>query len=153
MSSYSTNLVEHVEKLCANYRHLTGRELVTPGKDAIDTARNLEVALFAVVSHDVQDDPIFNYGNNTALELFEMSWDEFTTLPSRLSAEVANQVERAKLLDQVSRQGYVDNYSGIRISKSGRRFMIKDATVWNLYDAAGKHCGQAALIRNWTYLP
>jgi len=147
------DLAKHVETLWVNYRRLTGRELIVTGTDAVDVAGLLADAPFAVVSHGVQDDPVFNYGNNLALKLFEMTWDEFTALPSRQSAEAPDQVERTRLLDQVSRQGYVDNYSGVRISKSGRRFMIKNATVWNLFDADGEYYGQAALIRDWETLP
>ncbi|MDQ3267633.1 MAG: MEKHLA domain-containing protein, partial [Pseudomonadota bacterium] len=97
-------------------------------------------------------DPIFNYGNQRALDIFEMSWEEFTVLPSRLSAEKINQKERVKLLDAVSSHGYINNYSGTRISKFGRRFIIRDATVWNLITPDGQFYGQAALIRNWEYL-
>lgn len=147
------NLLKHVETLCTNYLRVTGRELIVPGVDPVEVARRLADAPFAVVSHGVQGDPIFNYGNNLALELFEMTWGEFTSLPSRLSAELPDQAERARLLSEVSRRGYVDNYSGVRISKSGRRFMIKNATVWNLFDADGKYYGQAALIRDWETLP
>ena len=78
-----------------------------------------------------------------------MNRAEFTALPSRLSAETINQAERARLLDRVTRHGYIDDYSGIRIAKSGRRFMIRNATIWNLLDADGQHYGQAALIRTW----
>jgi hypothetical protein len=46
----------------------------------------------------------------------------------------------------------VDNYSGIRISASGRRFRIENATVWNLADAGGRIHGQAATFHHWTYL-
>jgi hypothetical protein len=53
---------------------------------------------------------------------------------------------RVKLLEKVMRQGYVDNYSGMRIAKSGRRFMIADTTVWNLIDEKGAHQGQAAVF-------
>jgi hypothetical protein len=52
-------------------------------------------------------------------------------------------------LAQVSTQGYSDHYSGIRISKTGRRFMIRAATVWNLIDGEGYYRGQAAIIREW----
>jgi len=89
---------------------------------------------------------VFFYGNRLALQLFEMSFDEFARLPSRLSAEPLAREERALLLDRVSRQGYVDGYSGMRIAKSGKRFMIADGTVWNLADEQGKHQGQAAVF-------
>jgi hypothetical protein len=46
----------------------------------------------------------------------------------------------------------VDDYSGVRVSKSGRRFRIERAIVWNLTDAAGTHCGQAASFDRWTPL-
>jgi len=48
--------------------------------------------------------------------------------------------------------GPVDDYSGIRISQSGRRFRIEQAIVWNLIDAAGHLCGQAATFDTWTPL-
>ncbi len=100
----------------------------------------------AIVAHGTEDDPIFFYGNRLALQLFEMSGDEFARLPSRLSAESLAQEARVKLLDQVARQGYVDGYSGMRIAKSGSHFMIADTTVWNLLDAAGVRHGQAAVF-------
>jgi len=100
----------------------------------------------AIVAHGTEADPVFFYGNRLALQLFEMSFDEFARLPSRLSAEPLAREERALLLDRVSRQGYVDGYSGMRIAKSGKRFMIADGTVWNLADEQGKHQGQAAVF-------
>ena len=98
----------------------------------------------AIVAHGTEDDPVFFYGNRKALELFEMGFEEFTRMPSRFSAEPVAQPLRAALLEQVAKQGYVDNYSGVRIAKGGQRFMIADGTVWNLVDAAGICHGQAA---------
>lgn len=148
-----SQLAQHAQILCTCYFRLTGRELTPPCDVPDNLVERLENAPFALLSHGTQADPIFNYGNRIALELFEMDWKEFTSLPSRLSAEPINQVERARLLNVVSQQGFVDNYSGIRISKSGRRFMILNATVWNLYDFQEKYYGQAALIRNWQHIP
>jgi hypothetical protein len=98
------------------------------------------------VAHGIEEDPIFFYGNRLALQLFEMSFDEFARLPSRLSAEPLAQDARVKLLDKVTKQGYVDGYSGMRIAKSGKHFMITDTTVWNLVDERGDHQGQAAVF-------
>jgi len=147
------DLAQHVQILCASYLHFTGREIVPPGNAQDSLADRLENASFALLSHGTQADPIFNYGNKIALELFEMDWKEFTSLPSRLSAEPINQSERAHLLEEVSKHGFIDNYSGTRISKSGRRFMILNATVWNLFDAQDRYYGQAALIRDWEDIP
>lgn len=101
----------------------------------------------AIVAHGTEADPIFFYGNRLALQLFEMTFDEFARMPSRLSAEPLAREERALLLDRVTRRGYVDGYSGMRIARSGRRFMIADGTVWNLADEYGQYHGQAALFR------
>jgi hypothetical protein len=100
----------------------------------------------AIVAHGTEADPIFFYGNRLALQLFEMNEDEFARLPSRLSAEPMAQEARLMLLEKVTQQSYVDGYSGMRIAKSGRRFMITDATVWNLLDEVGVHHGQAAVF-------
>jgi hypothetical protein len=80
-----------------------------------------------------------------------MSWEKFIQLPSRLSAETDSQKERDRILKKVSENGYVDNYTGIRISNKGKRFQIKNAIVWNVIDQ-DRHYGQAALIREWTFL-
>ncbi len=147
-----TFLPHHVEILRSSYLHWTGMPIFDQSIAHENAVEALFVAPFAVLSHGIGIDPIFNYGNQRALDIFEMSWEEFTVLPSRLSAEKVSQKERVKLLDAVSRHGYINNYSGTRISKSGRRFMIRDATVWNLMTPDGQFHGQAALIRNWEYL-
>jgi hypothetical protein len=147
-----TFLTYHVEILRSSYQHWTGKPNFGEGISQENAVEALFLAPFAVLSHGIGVDPIFNYGNQRALDLFEMSWEEFTALPSRLSAETVNQQERAKLLDTVTKHGVINNYSGIRIAKSGRRLMIRDATVWNLMAPDGQYYGQAALIRDWEHL-
>ncbi|MCP5228876.1 MEKHLA domain-containing protein [Accumulibacter sp.] len=141
---------KHADLLCESYERLTGKRL--PGLAADPTALVLFDAPFALVSHGTEDDPVFNFANRTALDLFEMSWDEFTALPSRKSAEPVNREERARLLARVTRDGYIDDYSGVRISSSGRRFLIENAVVWNLIDGRGVYHGQAAVFDRWSYL-
>ncbi len=143
---------DHVEILLRSFRHWTGRNFITPTASPEETARLLFLAPFAVLSHGIEEDPIFNYGNAVALELFELSWEEFTCLHSKQSAEQENREQRAQVLARVSRDGYIDDYRGIRISSSGRRFEIQDAMIWNLLDADGAHYGQAARINKWQYL-
>jgi hypothetical protein len=41
----------------------------------------------------------------------------------------------------------VTGYSGVRISLTGRRFIIDDVTVFALVDEAGRPAGHAAVIR------
>ena len=151
-SSSNDFLAGHVELLCDSFRRLTGRELVDVSGDRTERARVLFEAPFAVVSHDTADDPVFNYANRKAMELFKMDWHAITSLPSRLSAESINQEERERLLARVTEQGFIDDYSGVRISSSGRRFRIEGATVWNLIDRDGNHAGQAAMFANWLFV-
>ncbi len=96
--------------------------------------------------------PILTYGNRTALDLFELSWAELTRMPSRLTAEAPDRDERARLLARVSANGYIDDYAGVRVSRTGRRFRIEGATVWNLVDSEGRYLGQAAIFASWAYL-
>lgn len=146
-------LADHVAILRDSLRHWAGIELVDPELSRQEAACFLFHAPFAVVSHDTAKEPIFNYANQAALNLFDMSWKEFTSLPSRFSAEPAKQAERERLLDEVSAHGFINNYSGVRIGRQGRRFFIDNVVVWNLIDSAsGIHKGQAALIRDWRSL-
>ena len=125
--------------ICESYHRLTGKVLI----ERFDPMA-LWNADRAIVAHGLEADPVFFYGNRMALKCFAMEFDEFIRLPSRFSAEPLAQPLRAKLLDEVARRGYVDNYSGVRIAKNGRRFTITDGTVWNLVDAMGVCQGQAA---------
>jgi hypothetical protein len=139
--------------LLASFERLLGRELVSSDGSQRDRAERLFHAPFVVVSHGTQVDPILNYGNAAALALWEMTPEQLTQTPSRLTAEPLHRDERARLLERTRRDGYVDDYSGVRISATGKRFRIERAIVWNLTDAAGTHLGQAATFDSWTPLP
>src|SRR5580658_4027525 len=142
----------HTLCLARSFKKWTGRDLLPGNFSAAELAEKIFNAPFVVVSHGTQADPILNYGNRAALTLWEISWEEFTRTPSRLTAEAPNREERARLLEAVTRQGFSDNYSGIRISKNGRRFEISRAIVWNLVSEAGEPCGQAATFSEWKFL-
>ena len=146
MNSTTNFLLNQVALLCYSYRHWTGLHLIDAQFDDVGAVAALHDSPLAVVSHDTAADPIFNYANTAALQLFEMDWDSFTCLPSRLSAESANQEKRGKALEEVAQQGYTQGYAGIRIASSGRRFWIRDTTIWNVVSPAGVFMGQAALI-------
>ncbi|MEI7612916.1 MAG: MEKHLA domain-containing protein, partial [Betaproteobacteria bacterium] len=90
--------------------------------------------------------------NRMALEVFAMDFASFTRLPSRYSAEPVNREERARLLERVTRDGFIDDYSGVRISAKGQRFRIAQAVVWNLLDQEGEIYGQAATFDQWVAL-
>lgn len=145
-------LWSHVSLLINSFHHWTGRDLIDPALPPGEQSKALYEASFAVASHGTEEDPVFNYANRAALALFETGWNDFTSTPSRLSAEPMERAERAQLLERVRDQGFTDDYSGIRISASGRRFRIQRATVWNVMDAQNKPAGQAVLIHEWEYL-
>lgn len=144
--------IKHARLLCKSFERCTGKSLLSSDLTPEKIAEALFEASFALVSHGTEEDPVFNFGNHTALELFELPWEEFIRLPSRKSAEPVNRAERKRLLDRVTRHGYIDDYSGVRVSSTGRRFMIHRATVWNMVDEMGKYHGQAAVFDHWTFL-
>jgi hypothetical protein len=144
--------IAHTVCLARSLKHWTGRELLAGPSGPAELARKVFAAPFVLVSHGTEADPILNYGNHAALNLWEMSWVELTRTPSRLTAEAPNRAERARLLAAVTQHGFIDDYSGVRISKTGRRFRIARATVWNLVTEAGKPCGQAAMFDRWEFI-
>lgn len=146
------HLENHVMCLLKSFKHWTGNDLLSSNETIHTLTEMLWKAPFVIVSHGVEPDPLLNYGNQKALELWEMSWEQFIHTPSRLTAEALNQEERARLLLEVTMKGYIENYSGVRISATGKRFMIENAIVWNLLDENMKHCGQAATFTQWRYL-
>ncbi len=145
-------LKDHVSLLLSSFKHWTDRDIIEEMESLEQQARELFYAPFAVASHDTSEDPILNYGNQTALDLWDASWEDFTCMPSRQTAEPMTQEERKHLLAQVTAYGFIDQYQGVRISAKGRRFKIEKATVWNLINEAGEYCGQAAMFRDWRYI-
>lgn len=143
------DLAAHTAILLDNYQRCFGSDLIERGSGE---AEQLMDAPVVVLSHGTQEDPIFNYGNRCAQELFEMDWETLTALPSRFSAEPLHRGERQQLLEDVRTQGYSDNYRGIRISATGKRFYIESARIWMLLDTKGKTVGQAATFSDWKAL-
>ena len=141
---------ESAQLILANYQRHLGRGLVAV-ENPSQAARNLFEAPCAVLSAlgSFGSDHLFNYANRTALRLFEYRWDELIGRPSSASAEPVHRAERRRLLDEVGRHGFIEDYSGVRISKNGRRFRIKQATVFNLLDENDRYVGQAATFSDW----
>lgn len=142
--------VEWSRLLLDSYRHWLGKDLIERTPDAKQQARTLFEASFVVVSHGMEPDPILNYGNQAALDLWELSWDQFVKTPSRLTAEADNRPERGRMLERVKLNGYFDGYRGVRISSTGRRFLVEQALVWNVVNPEGSPVGQAATFAQWS---
>ena len=144
--------VAWVQRLLDSHAMWLKQELIDRGGSIEAQSERLFLAPFVVASHLDSADPVFNYGNRQALDLWETTWEEFTATPSRLTAEPTLRGERARMLQQVTAQGFVDDYRGVRISRTGRRFLVQHATVWNVLDEGGTKLGQAVAFSDWTPL-
>lgn len=149
----SAALARWTDLLLASFRHWTGRDLLPGAGTGAAAARALWEAPFVVVSHGTQEDPVLNYGNGTALALWETDWPSLTAMPSRLTAEPLERGERARMFQRVHDTGWVDDYRGVRITVTGRRFTIDDGIIWTLRDVDGRLHGHAATFSRWTWLP
>lgn len=145
-------IVRHSQRLLKSFQHWTGTSLMDELETPEATAQALFEAPFVIVSHGTEADPVFNYGNRTALALWELDWQQFICTPSRQTAEQIEQSERDQLLKQVSEHGFISSYRGTRISNSGRRFWIEDVVVWDVLDEQNQRCGQAATFSHWTFI-
>ncbi|MBA3920339.1 MAG: MEKHLA domain-containing protein [Nostocaceae cyanobacterium] len=145
-------IIHHSQRLLHSYHHWTGHHLFDRNCERAELAELLFTAPFVLVSHGTEPDPIFNYGNRKALQLWEISWEEFTQMPSRKSAPEIVKQERASLLSEAATEGFSSNYSGIRISSTGKQFYIEDTSLWNVLDEQNQRRGQAAMFSKWTYI-
>jgi hypothetical protein len=146
------NIEKHIKNLMDSYYNLTGLFLIPNNTHPISLKDYFDQVNFVLLSHGTEADPLLNYGNQKALQLWEMTSAEFLQTPSRKTAESPLREERARLLQLVTSQGFINNYSGVRISKSGKRFQIKKAIVWNVSDENGQNIGQAATFQDWVFL-
>jgi MEKHLA domain len=147
-------IIVWTELLLDSYEELVGRSLLPRIGTAKEQSKMLFFAPFVLVSHGTEANPIFNYGNRTALDLWGLTWDELRQTPSRatVQGEEIKIEERQKMLDLVKKQGYIDNYQGVRTTKNGQLFRIEKAIVWNVIDRDGIDQGQAATFADWIFL-
>ena len=152
ISSDNSKIIQLSKLIVDSYKHWTGKSLIEDSLEQEEIAEALFLLPAVLVSHNNQVDPIFHYGNKAALALWELDLEEFLRTPSRRTTQEALQAERRKLLEEVNKHGFIDNYSGIRVSSTGKRFYIKNAIVWNLIGKDQEYLGQAASFSEWDYL-
>lgn len=145
-------IVQWCQYLLDSYAHWIKQELIERNGTPLEQAERLFNSTFVVASHGIENDPILNYGNQAALNLWMMDWQQFTQTPSRLTAEAPNREERARMLGQARTQGYISDYRGVRISSTGRRFMVDQVIIWNIHTPDGTTIGQGATFSAWKYL-
>lgn len=137
---------EHAERLLSSFQRVTGKSLLPSDISNEQRYQALYDATYPVLSHNAEADPLLNYSNAAGMAQFEISWEELVALPSRYTAEPQTQEERNRLLKEVTENGFIDDYQGVRISAKGNRFMVEDAIVWNVIDEEGVYWGQAAVL-------
>jgi MEKHLA domain len=153
--SFSPPVIAHGGYLARSFSRLLGRALLpsvsAQASDAVIT-QALYYAPVVIVAHGTQPDPLFCFANKVAQQLWGIPWSEFIGMPSRLSAEAEERATRAALLTQAQEKGFIDNYSGIRIARSGKRFRIREVILFTVSDDQGKKVGQAATFDTWEWL-
>jgi MEKHLA domain len=145
-------IVEWSYRLLESYHYWIGQDLIDRAGDRKAQALWLFEASIVVVSHGVEPNPILNYGNQAALDLWELPWEQLIQTPSRLTAEADDRPERERMLMQARAKGYYDGYRGVRIASTGKQFLVEQAVIWNVIDPAGHRIGQAAAFSQWSYL-
>jgi hypothetical protein len=150
-------VIQRTQLILSSFEHWLGHSLFQE-KGLLEVkgspeemAKQLFEVPFAVVSHGTESNPIFNYGNQKALEIWELTWEEFTKIPSRKTAELVEQEERDRLLAETTAKGFC-SYSVIRITSTGKRFKINNGIVWNVIDEHNKYQGQAAVFSDFYFL-
>jgi PAS domain S-box-containing protein len=138
--------------LLSSHLTLTGRPLCLPHWVSMQEAAYwlFAEAPFGLLAHGTGPDPKFFYANRTAQRCFGYPWEEFVGMPSRLSASSHRQEDRDTFVRSVSEHGFADGYDGLRRTRSGEEFWIRDVTMWDLADPAGDGQGQAAVFRDWS---
>ncbi len=151
-------VIQRTQLILSSFEHWLGRSLfenfgITEVKTSrIEVSQQLFEADFIVVAHGTEINPILNYGNQKALDIWELTWPEFTQTPSRQTAEAIEQQERDRLLAKTSEKGY-SRFSTIRITNTGKRFKINNGIVWNVIDDQQTYQGQAAVYSDFYFLP
>jgi hypothetical protein len=142
---------DQILPILSSYEGLLERPLLlrARGESVTEWALRAYTAPFVLLAHDGSAEPRFTYANRTAQQLFEMPWSKLVGMPSRRSAEPDEQDARETLLARVRRDGFCEDYAGVRIAASGRRFRICGATVWNVLGPDGRRIGQAATFATW----
>jgi hypothetical protein len=145
-------VIQHSKRILKSYASITGITLFDETYSDEYQSYLLYYAPYVVVSHGIQSDPVFNYANLTAQQLWHIDWKSFVQLPSRFSVEPDRIEDRARLLAEAAKNGFINNYSGVRIASTGTRFRIEKVLLWNLPDEVNQKIGQVALFRSWTNL-
>ena len=142
---------DFLAKVVAAFARVTGGDLIAEaGLDPGDLGRSAWDGQFALLTHDT--DAILTYGNRFALDLWEMDWETLVRTPSRETAPEEDRAARATIMAAVARDGFTRAYTGRRVSRSGKFFLIENAAVFTLRDEKGAGFGTGAFFKSVTFL-
>jgi MEKHLA domain len=115
---------------------------------------------FALLSHGIQSDPVYNYFNKAALQQFLFSEPSVYSTPSRYSAPsgIVRSSREEILQASVGRSDSTSKSenrlivlpNAVRQKKSGQLFRIPEVLLWNVYNDEGERVGQTAIFDTWT---
>ena len=142
-----------ITQVAESFARVTGRSLFEEGPlDRNAPGPGAWAGNFALLTHCGGAAAQLNYGNQFALQLWDCNWEEFAGMPSAATAPDEDTAERAAMMETVVRDGFVSGYTGKRISRTGRLFLIENVTIWRLLDANGQGFGVAAFFRDYRRL-
>ena len=141
----------HVARVAAAFARVTGGDLIAEaGLDPAALGKSAWEGNFALLTHDTN--AILTYGNRFALDLWEMDWETLVRTPSRETAPEEDRATRAEIMAAVERDGFTRAYTGRRVSRGGKFFLIENATVFTLRDEKGAGFGTGAFFKSVTRL-
>ena len=138
---------DFIVRVVAAFARVTGGNLVDEaGLDPATLGKSVWDGNFALLTHDTN--AILTYGNRFALDLWEMDWQTLVRTPSRLTAPEEDRPARAVIMAAVERDGFTRSYTGRRVSRTGKFFLIENATVFTLIDEKGAGFGTGAFFKS-----
>ena len=141
-----------IRRVIDSFARATGKSLIhQSGIDPEAPGRSAWLGNFALLTHRGDPGATLNYGNAFALRLWEYDWNSFVSTPSAATAPEEASESRDAAMKKVALDNFVSGYSGARISRTGRRFLIQDVTIWRLMDDAGGSFGVGAFFRRYRY--
>ena len=138
--------ITRAREILESYRRRLGHDLFERSGDAAEDARRLFDLPLAVLAHDASPAPLLDWANLAAARAFDATPESLLGRPSADTAPTDAVSDRRALFEVLAGQGFVTGYSGVRISLTGRRFVIDDVTVFEVTGAAGRPAGHAAVI-------
>jgi PAS domain-containing protein len=140
---------DHALLLNQTYQHWFGDYLVNE-QDPGNVLAALNEDERVIFSLGLEPEPVFNYGNVKALGLFGYELAEFIQLPGRATMAPDQATIDQMLQDEIGKQGYVADYTGVRLDKRGRSWQIEAGKIWQLVDNLGRLHGFAGCFTDWS---